>query len=109
GIIMTTAIKILSLLILLNITYVHSMDPTTLYSGHPAVSVEALCEDRKLVEGRRTGQDSRLLLELPDEILGTVIKFATKTSPLKDDILETTKVLIRTSWLCEKLKHLSEP
>ena len=36
-----------------------SEDRSLFYSGHPAVSVEALCEDRKPVEGRRSEENTQ--------------------------------------------------
>jgi hypothetical protein len=59
------------------------------------------------VFGMEKIKDSRLLLELPDEILGTIIKCATNDK--YHNIFEATKLLIRMSWVCEKLKHISEP
>jgi hypothetical protein len=79
---MTTIIKTLSLILILNVTYAHGMEET---------------------------KDARLLLELPKEILGTVIKCAAKSDEFENNIFEATKLLIRTSWLCKNFKSLSEP
>ena len=85
---MTRSIKILFLLILFNSFYAHSMK--TALSNKTIVS--------------ELSPDPRLLLELPDEILGTVIKCTNK-----DDVFNAIKMLIQVSWICKKFEHLSAP
>ncbi len=77
---MTKLIKTLSLLFLLNIVCAYGMEHDT--------------------------RDSRLLLELPDEILGSIVPCAGKSGFI-NDLFYTVKLLIQVSWVCKKLEHLS--
>ncbi len=53
----------------------------------------------------KTNQKTRrLLLELPNDVLGTVIK-----STNKDDVFNAIKLLIQLSLVCKKFEHLRTP
>jgi len=94
-----------------------SEDRSLFFSGHPVVSVVALCEDRKLVEGRRTGKEEQTkmvgpfsLIELPNDALGCIASQSCSDWIVPEKVLdESIKFCIQLSTLCKKLHTLLTP
>ena len=92
---MTRSIKALSLILLLDAVYAHGMENIQLKQKHVRHSTNTLLYKKK---------DSRLLLELPDEIIGSIVKYTTTEDPFY-----TIALLVRISSLCKQLERLRAP
>ncbi len=102
---MTKSIKTLSLILLLNVMYAHGMkhklsDQECLH-GSTSTTVDDI-------------NDSRLLLELPDDVLGIIVRYTNPDkyvakSIKRIDLFNNVKLLIRLSLVCKKFERLRVP
>lgn len=92
---MIKSIKALSLILVFNTVYTHSMKNITSKQKHVHHSTKTVLSKKK---------DPKLLLELPDEIIGSIVKFTTINDPF-----DTITLLIRISLISKKLKRLRAP
>jgi hypothetical protein len=58
-----------------------------------------------------TAKDPRLLLELPADVLGAIVKHTSPDIKYTGtvDFFDAIKLLIRFSWVCKKFEHLNTP
>jgi hypothetical protein len=94
---MIRSIKALSLILLLDVVYAHGMENIQLEQEHKYHSTNTVLYTEK---------DPRLLLELPDEIIGAIVTCTTSTT---DDPFNTIALLIRMSSLCKQFERLRAP